>query len=429
MIRKAVLAALLSREGWSRYGPLFSREYFSSESGRDLFEVISSFWESAGDRIRVLDDDTLEALLKVQCEEDSSAVAARMRYLREAESIPQGKLRPLIEAALTQFSEQQLFMELANDLSSGEFDSAEAAMRFDALARARLRSYRGATHPHEDVQVAIKAEKATQVYPTGISEMDKRLHGGLWDTELGVAIGPSNRGKTWFLVHMGAQALQAGIPIQHHTFEISERRTKIRYFQSLTHQSRPKVMRSLKAVASELQEMDLPLWSVRDHSGADTTTALVRQEISRFIEECRRAGYDKAPLLIVDYMDKVRPARAGQTGRFAIQAMVEELRQIASSYGVGLWTATQTRRDTYDSYKIEMQDVAEAITKVWEADLILSLQANDTEDEIGVMRWGIAKTRERGEDAAGQVAVRAHKGEQFFDEEFGDIDEVYGYDD
>jgi hypothetical protein len=425
MIPKAVLGMLLERDGWDRYGQQFRRGYWDGRTGGDLYDIIARFWESAGDRIKTLDDATISAL--IHANHDAAEAAERLRYVRDAKKIPDGKRDPLVHEALRLWASRDALISLADDHAAGNFDAAAGALRLDELARAQNNGHTGPilSQPHLDVLDTVTSEKSTQVYPTGIPQIDEQLTGGLWSGETGIVLAPSHRGKTQFLVGMGAAALLDGIPIQHHTCEISAKRTKIRYYQCLCKLQRALVLGSPSLARRRLAKLHLPPWSIRDWSGAKASTAQVRQDVMRFIEACDRAGIKKRPLILVDYIDLLYPAQGGNEGRFALNAIIKELRHIAVSYDVGLWTASQTQRSTYgDKASVRMQHAAESIGKIENADVILTLNANALEKNIGVQRWYIDKARERTVTIP-ETAVRNRKELQWFDPNLTDVEEIY----
>ena len=64
--------------------------------------------------------------------------------------------------------------------------------------------------------------------------MDKITKGGLGKSELGVVIAPTGAGKSMALVHLGAQAIKAGLQVVHYTLELQQTVVASRYDSCLT---------------------------------------------------------------------------------------------------------------------------------------------------------------------------------------------------
>lgn len=412
LIQKAVLAAITQRDSWDRYGDLFTVEFWEGETGQSLYRIIEHFWKHAGPRIKSLDTKTAEALIRARVSK-TDAQARRIRYLRDALSIPQGKLEPLIQEALYSWAARREIAEASERLLSGRFNAADVAARFDLLATATTNSDGPEEAPDDEVRRLLKLEVATGKYPTRLAGVDTQLDGGLWSGEVGVVMGPSYRGKTWVLTYLGGAALLSGVPVQHHTFEISRRRTAIRYYQSMLHRDRARVLEHPQATQTALRKLKLPPWSIKDHSAYPVTTGKIRQHMMRFVQDCKAAGFKKPPLFIVDYIDLIQAASGASEGRFALAAIVKELRESAARFEVGIWTASQTHRGSYNADHIYMENVAESIAKVERADVVITLNQNQTEDAMDIMRWKICKARERTVDEPEQY-LRTHKAEQTF---------------
>ena len=278
----------------------------------------------------------------------------------------------------------------AQELEDGGLDLYSLSSKLSALARAV-----DAESVEEDSLIdsalsLLEEESVGTVYTTGLEELDFQLKGGLWEGEEGIVIAPSFRGKTWALVHFGATSLLGGTPVQHHTCEISRRRTAIRYYQSMLTKGRLWILENKAETQAMLRDRNLPEWSIRDHSGGCVTTSRIRKEVGEFVDKC-----DTAPLIVIDYIDLLAPSNRKLEGRFALTAIAQELREIAAEFGVGLWTATQANRPSWDAAIVKMSDVSEAIGKVEKADVIITLNQTAEEKACSAMRFVIEKARER----------------------------------
>jgi KaiC/GvpD/RAD55 family RecA-like ATPase len=391
MLERQVLTSLIRRDAWLRFGGLFDAHFFSTETYRTIFRMIRSFW--AG-----YDGDATEipkALLfgKIESEvksDDTEATLKKTLDLIFEDDLDFELVDGLVRDVLFRWRTQDYLVSAAQELEDGGLDLHSLVSKFNALARATEAEQEDEPSLVDEALALLESEAASHVYPTGLAELDFQLKGGLWAGEEGIILAPSFRGKTWALVHFGAEALRQGTPVQHHTCEISRRRTGIRYYQNLLNSSRLQILEHPVTVAEKLQDLSLPQWSIKDWSGSAPTTSKIRREVQDFVEKC-----DKPPLIVVDYMDLTLPADRKLEGRFALTAVAQELREIAAEFGVGLWTATQANRPSWSKSHVEMSDVSEAIGKVEKADLIVTLNQTSEEKSCGTMRFIIEKARER----------------------------------
>ena len=391
MLERQVLSSLIRRDAWLKYGGLFDTHFFSTEVYRTLFQMIRSFWSGydgdAGEIPKALLTANIESEITSS---DTEATLKKTLSLLYADEYDHDLVDGLVRDVLSRWRTQDYLVSAAQELEDGGLDLHALSSKLSTLARATEQEREEEEHPVDELLALVTAETTETVYPTGLSDLDFQLRGGLWAGEEGIVLAPSFRGKTWALVHFGCESLSRGTPVQHHTCEISRRRTAIRYYQNLLNKSRLQVLEHPDEAQDKLKEMLLPRWSIKDWSGSAPTTARIRREVQEFVEVC-----DVPPLIVIDYIDLVLPADRRLEGRFALTAVAQELREIAAEFGVGVWTATQANRPSWTKSNVEMSDVSEAIGKVEKADVIITLNQTSEEKACGTMRFNIEKARER----------------------------------
>lgn len=411
MLERQILAALLRKDSWIRYGGLFATHFFSTETYRSLFQLIERTWAGYEG-----DSDIIPKNLLIARIEDNSPSPEREGSLKRTldllleEEYDEELVDGLVKDVLYRWRTQDFLVSAAQELEDGQLDLYALSAKLSALARATDTESSEEGNLVEEASDLLTDETTGVVYTTGLAELDFQLKGGLWAGEEGIVLAPSFRGKTWALVHFGATALKRGTPVQHHTCEISRRRTAIRYFQSMLGRSRLWVLENPAETQAALKSLSLPEWSIRDHSGGSITTARIRKEVAEFVDKC-----DDPPLIIVDYIDLIAPSNRKLEGRFALTAIAQELREIAAEFGVGVWTATQANRPSWDKQVVKMSDVSEAIGKVEKADVIVTLNQTADEKACGTMRFVIEKARERVVSTHIIPAVALSETQQFAD--------------
>jgi hypothetical protein len=103
----------------------------------------------------------------------------------------------------------------------------------------------------------------------------------------------------------------------------------------------------------------------------------------------------KPDLVIVDYGDLLKPPKGSYSGekRHDLEAVFEDLRAIAISYGVHVATASQVHRASANEEVITMEAIAEAYAKCFIADFIISLSRTRKDEPTKGGRIFVAKNR------------------------------------
>ena len=239
------------------------------------------------------------------------------------------------------------------------------------------------------VDIISRYEEGARVcVPTGWNVVDDITSGGIAAGELGVIIAPAGGGKSWALVSIAAEAIKAGKRVIYYTLELNQfyvaRRfdayfTKIA-FQNLNEEhAQEKIRSTMGTLKGSLIVKCYP-----------TKTASVNT-ITSHIEKCISQG--KAPdLIIIDYADLIRPAKAGDK-RLELNDIYEDLRGIGGTYEIPIWTASQANRSSLEDDVIEGGKVSESYNKIMIADFIMSLSRKLNDKVGGTGRWHIIKNR------------------------------------
>lgn len=223
---------------------------------------------------------------------------------------------------------------------------------------------------------------------TGWNVIDDITSGGLAGGELGVLVAPAGGGKSWGLVSLAANAVKAGKRVIYYTLELNQfyvaRRfdayfTKIA-FQNLVEEHAQEKIRSV--VGNISGELILKYYPTK-------TASIVT--ITSHIEKCISQG--KTPdLIIIDYADLIRPAKAGDK-RLELNDIYEDLRGLAGTYNIPVWSASQANRSSLEDDVIEGGKVSESYNKVMVCDFIMSLSRKLNDKVGGTGRWHIIKNR------------------------------------
>lgn len=236
------------------------------------------------------------------------------------------------------------------------------------------------------------------VMSTGIAGLDKALDGGL-HAGLTVLGAVSSMGKTSLMLQIADILAAAGRNVLFITIEMSRMeliaKSAVRGTQE---RARPlldgklpedKVRKLLSAYRQktggrvELWEPDTPL-----------TPAFLDEKVSAFCEE------HESPVLFLDYLQLVAPARAGMTEKQTADAAVAMLKQLARRYDMPVVAASSLNREAYRPGSAEpgMSAFKESGSVEYSADLLLVLKYRtdaDKETRTGPRRLALTILKNR----------------------------------
>jgi hypothetical protein len=124
-----------------------------------------------------------------------------------------------------------------------------------------------------------------------------------------------------------------------------------------------------------------------------TKTASVNT-LAAHIEKCI-ATHFKPDLIIVDYADLLKSSNTNKNARKdeMLGELYEELRGMAGTYDVPLFSASQLNRSAAEMDIVGGDKISEAYSKLMVADFVASLSRKMTDKIAGTGRWTIIKNR------------------------------------
>lgn len=231
--------------------------------------------------------------------------------------------------------------------------------------------------------------------PTGVERIDLAMTGGLKEGELGVVLGRTSLGKTWFLIEMGLVALQHGFSVAHYTLELSQMNVAKRYDMAFASDLLGEGVR-LVDVAGKLKEVRGEVRGkliIKDYATDRATVADLRSHVMGM----KRRGVP-IDLVVVDYADLLHSTSRWDDMRHVLHQTYQDLRGLGGELGVPVWTASQTNRPAFSKQRPTLEDFGEAYSKAQVADVVVSLCQTEKEKDAGIMRLFLAKNRD-GKDA------------------------------
>jgi replicative DNA helicase len=280
--------------------------------------------------------------------------------------------------------------EAAQFLKQGDYDNIRKVINDATQAGIE----RNIGHDYMGEIDARMSEAARETIATNWDIMDRHLDGGLGKGELGFIVAPAGSGKSWFLTHIGAEAMRRGKNVMHFTMELNDKYVGLRYdavFSGLAFQEVRKnvdlVKKSLDQIRGKLFIKYFPL---------KTASAAT---LKMHIERLQLVTGIKIDLVIVDYADILRPFTVDKNANSYSESggVYEELRTILGELQIPGWTASQANRGAHEKEVTEAGDVADSYRKIMTGDFIFSLSRGMDDKNAGTARIHVMKSRFGGD--------------------------------
>ena len=229
--------------------------------------------------------------------------------------------------------------------------------------------------------------KARNPITTGWDKVDKILKKGLGSGELGVVIAPTGAGKSMALAHIGSAAIRDGKNIVHYTLELSEAVTGQRYDSCTTGVPLNQLFDRKDEVLENITDFKGSL-VIKEYPTKTASPNTIKKHLEKLKKQNR-----KIDMIIVDYADLLRSAKAYKEKRNELESIYEDLRAIAQEQQCPFWTASQTNRSGLNAEVVTMESISEAFNKCFVADFICSISRTIKDKNSNQARMFIAKNR------------------------------------
>ena len=226
--------------------------------------------------------------------------------------------------------------------------------------------------------------------PTGFKFFDKTLGGGWNPKTLVVFQGRPKVGKSMVLSNIAGRAFVAGCQVGIATLELSDRKYMKRLgsmvlsipfkeYDAMLDPSQVNEdthkMKSLKETVSTLGELQVKEFPT------GTATAI---DIENYFLKVQQNTGKKFTIIVVDYINLMRPMREQGSTYEKIKVISEELRAIAIRNEWCIITATQIKRDAVDDQDLSMSDIAESFGLVHTVDSLFGLMRGPMEKRMKI---------------------------------------------
>lgn len=379
----------------------------------DLARILLDYYDKETQRIKIIPQYKVEPItLEVLLNEIKKVCLVgkkkelRAEYIDEAIRVVDTEVKnaEYIKQEVIDFGRKsalyQAIINTVQDLEQGNIDYekiegniSKATRIGENLGNLGMDFYSGA----EQRALTYTTHKSDGVkrIPTGLSGIDKVLHGGLGGGELGVIIAPPNKGKSLSLMNIGAGAMENGYNVCYISLEMREAQIMKRFDMRLMNKNFDNIkLDSNKIVQSILAMKKAKMGNVKIKkfpSGTCTTNTIRAYLTQLMVQE----GF-KPHVLLVDYGDLVQSLRTYKDKRNEIESVYLNLRDLAEELDIPVWTASQTNRGGLDKKIITIADLAEDFSKAMTSDFMWAFCQSDDEKKDEQFRCYIAKAREGG---------------------------------
>jgi len=224
--------------------------------------------------------------------------------------------------------------------------------------------------------------------PFDLDYFNKITKGGLPNKTLNIALAGTGVGKSLFMCHCAASALQQGKNVLYITMEMAEERIAERIDANLMDLPIEQLQRiSKNAFDSKIQKIataSIGKLIVKEYPTGAAHTGHFRA----LLNELKMKKNFKPDMIYIDYLNICASSRmkglGGSINSYSyIKAIAEELRGLAVEFNVPIVSATQTTRSGYSNTDVGLEDTSESFGLPATADLMFALISTEELEELG----------------------------------------------
>jgi replicative DNA helicase len=226
---------------------------------------------------------------------------------------------------------------------------------------------------------------------TGIPELDELTYGGLKTKQLGLTVGGTGRGKSLFLQWLARVAVLLGKKVVYYTFELSDEDMADRFDSMFAHIKPSGLQDHSSQALRELSKYHKRFGSslfIKEYPEDEVTVP----ELKAHLMQLTAQGF-MPDLVIVDYVDLIKPHRTYNDINQEQATVIKALRGLAKSLNTRVWTACQLNRSGLSMETPDEGSIAGGISRLFTCDLALFMAQTLEEREDEIMRLIISKNR------------------------------------
>jgi replicative DNA helicase len=429
-IQRGIIYLLKSdRDFYLQIVNLVKPEYFDYPSHSKIFEKIKAYYDKYG---KLPTDDFIIQDIKPTLTSRESVSDYEDELLNinnlDASSVNNTEyMLDLIENFAKKEAMKSAIAESISLIRENRMDEVEAIVKKALLINRDVDTGQKYFSEISDRWDRVFNKKQDQKYKTLLPAINKSLEGGLGAKELAMVVAPPGVGKSLYLVNQGVHSMMEGRKVLYISLEMSEDKIAQRFDSVMTLVPQMK----LKDPANQLTVKERLDMFKKHFPGSELvikefpTGQASINTIRNLLVQLKNYNEFEPDLLIVDYLELLRPTREIQQEYQAQQKIAEELRGVAMEHNILIWTATQTNRQGRMVKIITDAELGDSYGKIRTCDFAMSLNQTEEEFDEGRMRAYVIKSRNGRPRFSVPVKVsydtlRMEEGDEIFDAEEDD---------
>lgn len=242
--------------------------------------------------------------------------------------------------------------------------------------------------------IRFHTERDRNRFKTVFDSCSNYLEGGNCAKELCMVIAPPGVGKSLYLVNQGAVSLMENRKVLYISLEMSEDKIAQRFDSILTLVPNGKIKDQQSLVKDRLKIFQKKFDGSQLFIKEFPTGQINVNDIRALLVQLR-LHYSFVPdVIIVDYLELLRPNRNIDAEYQAQERIAQELRGLAVEQNCLVWTATQTNRMGRKVSIITDAELGDSYGKIRPADWAISLNQTQEEYDKGRLRAYVVKARD-----------------------------------
>lgn len=375
---------------------------------------------------------------------DSRQATAYKRILRQMAVLSEGVNTEYVVRTLKATSRRQkmksVLLKVAEIAQAENLDLQEGEDLLAEFLRAREFQFDAGTRLKDVDKVLDFLDQHFNEFSTGVEQLDKKNVVPARGAVL-FFLAPTRRGKSWWLVNLGKQALLQRKNVLHITLEMGEEETMQRYYQALF--SIPKHPEDI-----EIFELDTDEHGRFEHAKSEVIKPKVsfesknirkflRKSINRnlvqrmserlivkrfaprsltcnqlraYLDTLEAANGWVPDLIVLDYIGIM--ATDANNHRISLGRVMEDFRAVCIERNAAGATAGQSSKAGEESFQVKITHVAEDWSLIGTADIAVTFSQTSAERARGLARLWVDKCRGEA-DNWGVVVTQAYALGQF----------------
>jgi replicative DNA helicase len=376
---------------------LVQPDYFEYPSHAKIFGNVKAHYEKYG---KLPTDDFIiqDIKPKLGSRENASDYEDELAYINNVDTSTVGNTEYMLDLVEGFAKKEAMKAAIADSISlikENRIDEVEALVRKALLINRDVDTGQDYFTDLTGRWDRIFNKKNEVKYKTVLPSINKSLEGGLGAKEMAMVVAPPGVGKSLYLVNQGVQSMIEGRKVLYISLEMSEDKIAQRFdsIMTLVPQFKLKDPSNQLTVNERLElfQTEFPgsQLVIKEFPTGQATINTIRNLLVQL------KNYDEfePDLLIVDYLELLRPTRDIQQEYHAQQKTAEELRGVAMEYNFLVWTATQTNRQGRMVKIITDAELGDSYGKIRTCDFAMSLNQSEEEFDEGKMRAYVIKSR------------------------------------